>query len=165
MHLQLKEGSQTKQYNTRKQSSGESLTVAESEVTFPNTQDTVEAENGSDFSDEERNVEATLKLYVCPNEGCYRITALQCNASPCSLQKCRYREEKDTLLDKAKKGYSERLMAGQGMSSVIGIQTIQQSLLSHDAILALEEGWALRKKKKTKPFTDKQKAFLKENYG
>ena len=75
--------------------------------------------------------------------------------------KCTHREEKETLLDKAKKGYSDRLMAEQSTSNVVGIQTIQQSLLSCDETLAQEEGWALRKKKKTKTFTDKQKGLKK----
>lgn len=149
--------------NTRKRSSGEKRTGAESEAT--NAQDVVEAENGSDFSDGERNVETTPKLYVCPNEGCcrsyQRYSAMDHHVA---YGKCSYREEKETLLDKAKKGYSERLMAGQSTSNVVGIQTIQQSLLSCDETLALEEGWALRKKRKIKPFTDKQKAFLEEKF-
>ena len=50
------------------------------------------------------------------------------------------------------------------MSNVVGIQTIQQSLLSCDETLALEEGWALRTKNKMKPFTDKQRPFFEEKF-
>ena len=75
--------------NTRKQSHGETRTGA---------QDVVGAENESDFSDEENYAKTTLKLYICPNEGCcesyQHYSAMNHHVE---YGKCTYQEETETV--------------------------------------------------------------------
>jgi len=53
-------------------------------------------------------------------------------------------------------------VVGQSTSNVAGIHDTGSQRCNNS--LASEEGWALRKKKKAKPFTEKQRAFLEEKF-
>ncbi|KAK3742926.1 hypothetical protein QZH41_015295, partial [Actinostola sp. cb2023] len=121
-------------------------------------EDVVEVDNDMEdsFSDGETAVKSPPpSLFACPNEGCTRsFQRYSSMVNHVSYGKCKYKEERETLLDKANIGYKDRLVVGQSTSNVAGIHDTGYQRCNNS--LASEEGWALRKKKKAKPFTGRR---------
>jgi len=73
--------------------------------------------------------------------------------------KCKFVEERHSLLDKAKIIYVEKLQEGSSAQPFIA-----GSELSEQSVRALPQGGALRSTRKAARFSAKQKAYLNEKF-
>ena len=99
-------------------------------------------------------------LFSCPVEGCVSTFQRHCNLERhMHYGKCKFAEERHSLLDKAKILYAEKLQEGSSAQPFIA-----GSELSEQSVHALPQGWALRSTKKAARFNAKQKAYLDEKF-
>lgn len=130
----------------------------------PDQTDAEEEDNDqdmSDIADHEGTKEKQSQLYSCPIDGCVCTFQRHTNMENHVLYgKCRYMEERHTLMDKAKILYQQKLIAG----------TSQQPTLADDASSGteatekLEQGWALKTSKKKGRFNDNQRKYLDDKF-
>ncbi len=73
--------------------------------------------------------------------------------------KCQLHLEKETVLDKAKTLYQEKLLEGTSSST-----SIQAELTSRKSEKPLLEGWALRSSKKGNRFSNTQIRYLEDKF-
>ena len=101
--------------------------------------------------------EKSPKLFSCPAEGCiknyHRYSSLETHLE---YGVCKLQLERQSLLDKAKAMYVEKLLHGAGEQPV---------MKSSDTLLVnrydmLPQGWALRTTKSSKRFNERQKSYL-----
>jgi len=99
-------------------------------------------------------------IYFCPVEGCICSFQRHCNLENHVLYgKCKFVEEKLTLLDKAKLKYREKLE--EGTSQLPSVSTTPSQTTSTEV---LSQGWALRTTKKRGRFNDNQRRYLDERF-
>ena len=105
--------------------------------------------------------EKSPKLFSCPAEGCiknyHRYSSLETHLE---YGVCKLQLERQSLLDKAKAMYVEKLLHGAGEQPV---------MKSSDTLLVnrydmLPQGWALRTTKSSKRFNERQKSYLNEKF-
>ncbi|CAB4007677.1 RNA-directed DNA polymerase from transposon X-element [Paramuricea clavata] len=105
--------------------------------------------------------EKSPELFSCPTEGCiknyHRYSSLE---SHLEYGVCKLQLERQSLLDKAKAVYVEKLLHRAGEQPV---------MKSSDTLLdnrndMLPQGWALRTTKSSKPFNKRQKSYLNEKF-
>ena len=116
--------------------------------------------------DSHPEVEATAlqdhsqSLFSCPNEGCIKVYQRHSDVEKhLTFGKCQLHLEKETLLDKAKTLYQEKLLEGTSSST-----TIQAELTSRKSEKPLLEGWALRSSKKGNRFSNTQIRYLEDKF-
>ena len=73
--------------------------------------------------------------------------------------RCKFLEERHSVLDKAKILYAEKLQEGSSAQTFIA-----GSERSEPSVQALPQGWALRSTNKAARFSAKQKAYLDEKF-
>ena len=71
------------------------------------------------------------------------------------------KQEKITLIDRAKKGYARRLEMQYG---VVPSKTSACVLLEEENDKVSEKGWALAQQKSKSKFSDRQRAYLTKNF-
>ena len=99
-------------------------------------------------------------LFSCPNAGCVKVYQRHSSMEKhLSFGKCKLVPEKDTLLDKAKKLYQTKLIAGTSAPA-----TIQGDTTGKYSVGILPEGWALKSPKKATRFNEAQKHYLEEKF-
>ena len=100
---------------------------------------------------------------MCPDEGCHRTFqrygALQNHMLYGRHEK---KQEKITLIDRAKKGYIRRLKMQYG---VVPLKTSACILLEEENDKVSENGWALVQQQSKSKFSDRQKAYLTKKVG
>lgn len=98
------------------------------------------------------------KLFSCTVPGCIK-TFQRYSSLERHLQygKCELEQQKETLFDKAKVKYTEKLLAGSSAQPHLSSENANQEGMSE-----LPRGWALKETKKAQRFSDKQKAYLDE---
>ena len=111
---------------------------------------------------ENSEVKEERKLLMCPDEGCHRTFqrygALQNHMLYGRHEK---KQEKITLIDRAKKGYARRLEMHYG---VVPSKTSACVLLEEENDKVSEKGWALAQQKSKSKFSDRQKAYLTKKF-
>ena len=111
---------------------------------------------------ENSEVKEEQKLLMCPDEGCHRTFqrygALQNHMLYGRHEK---KQEKITLIDRAKKGYARRLEMQYG---VVPSKTSACVLLEEENDKVSEKGWALAQQKSKSKFSDRQKAYLTKKF-
>ena len=111
---------------------------------------------------ENSEVKEEQKLLMCPDEGCHRTFqrygALQNHMLYGRHEK---KQEKITLIDRAKKGYAMRLEMQYG---VVPSKTSACVLLGEENDKVSEKGWALAQQKSKSKFSDRQKAYLTKKF-
>ena len=102
------------------------------------------------------------KLLMCPDEGCHRTFqrygALQNHMLYGRHEK---KQEKITLIDRAKKGYARRLEMQYG---VVPSKSSACVLLEEENHKVSEKGWALAQQKSKSKFNDRQKSYLTKKF-
>jgi len=120
-----------------------------------NPENTVQGEQNIAPADNEHT-----GLFSCPVEGCVSTFQRHCNQERhMHYGKCKFVEERHSLLDKAKILYAEKQQEGSSAQPFIA-----GSELSEQSVQALPRGWALRSTKKAARFSAKQKAYLDEKF-
>lgn len=120
-----------------------------------NPENTVQGEQNIAPADNEH-----AGLFSCPVEGCVSTFQRHCNLERhMHYGKCKFVEERHSLLDKAKILYAEKQQEGSSAQPFIA-----GSELSEQSVQALPRGWALRSTKKAARFSAKQKAYLDEKF-
>jgi len=120
-----------------------------------NPENTVQGEQNIAPADNEH-----AGLFSCPVEGCVSTFQRHCNLERhMHYGKCKFVEERHSLLDKAKILYAEKQQEGSSAQPFIA-----SSELSEQSVQALPRGWALRSTKKAACFSAKQKAYLYEKF-
>ena len=105
--------------------------------------------------------ETLASVFACPQDGCVKVLQrLSSLEKHLSLEQCVKYLEKRTLLDLAKLGYKSRLEEGVGSISIPASATMPKKT----ANVSLEEGWALKRTKKSYRFNDKQKSYLEAKF-
>ena len=130
---------------------------------FNNTGSPVEDNPGNTVQGEQNIASADNEhagLFSCPVEGCVSTFQRHCNLERhMHYGKCKFVEERHSLLDKAKILYAEKLQEGSSTQPFI-----TGSELSEQSVQALPQGWALRSTKKAARFSAKQKAYLDDKF-
>ena len=99
-------------------------------------------------------------LFSCPVEGCVSTFQRHCNLERhIHYGKCKFVEERHSLIDRAKILYAEKLQEGASAQPFIS-----GAVLSEQSVQVLPQGWALRSAKKAARFNAKQKAYLDERF-
>lgn len=128
-----------------------------------NTRSPVEDNPGNTVQGEQNIAPADNEhagLFSCPVEGCVSTFQRHCNLERhMHYGKCKFVEERHSLLDKAKILYAEKQQEGSSAQPFIA-----GSELSEQSVQALPRGWALRSTKKAARFSAKQKAYLDEKF-
>jgi len=120
-----------------------------------NAENTVQGEPDIASTDNEQ-----ADLFSCPVEGC--VSTFQCH---CNLEqhlhygKCKFVEERHSLLYRAKILYAEKLQEGSSAQLFIA-----GSELSEQSVQVLPQDWALRSTEKAARLSAKQKAYLDEKF-
>ena len=125
-------------------------------------------DHGSDTDDENKGLGAEVengreKLFSCPNEGCIKTYQHYGSMINHTLYgQCVFQSERESLMDTAKVLYCKKLL-GENNPLVVTTETATKSSLPSPHNV-LDEGWALRSTKTSKPFSEKQRRFLKEKF-
>ena len=103
-------------------------------------------------------------IFTCPIEGCVKVFQSYGKLTwHIEYGKCDYKTERETLLNKAKVMYAEKLFDDNNSNLQVNVK----SGVSDEEVQSTNkspQGWALRSKKKTTRFTKKQKEFLDEKF-
>lgn len=114
-------------------------------------------------SEQESPTESEPGLYCCPEEGClYTSQTHESMESHINFGKHEHLLERETLFDKAKKGYATKLM--EGLSRIPTIESHRSMVNSAPSKTALQVGWALKTQRKAKRFNTRQKAYLEDKF-
>ena len=122
--------------------------------------------HGSDNNDENERAGAEVengreKLFACPNEGCIKTYQRYGSMVNHTLYgQCVFQSERESLMDTAKVLYCKKLLGENNALMAITETVANSSLPSPHNVL--DEGWALRSTKTSKPFNEKQRRFLEE---
>jgi hypothetical protein len=116
--------------------------------------------------DEEESKETEMStqedgIFSCPIEGCIKTFQRHYNLeSHMSYRKCQLVTERNTLLDKAKILYQQKL--SEGASEQPHIAAVMKASVSRRTSLA--QGWALKTSKTGKRFNINQKKYMDEKF-
>lgn len=123
-----------------------------------------ENESNEEKEETEENEMSTQDgLFSCPVEGCIRTFQKHFNLeSHLSFGKCQLVRERNTLLDKAKILYEEKL--SEGASEQPHITPAATSVANVITRTSLAQGWALKTSKSGKRFDVNQKGYLDEKF-
>lgn len=143
--------------NPRKEVQQKSL--SEQRLSSPDQQETA----GQDM-DVEKEKEEVSGLFTCPEDGCIqtfqRSSSLQAHLAEGKHKRAL---EKETLFDKARKGYAARITGEQTKVPTFGFYAA--SKISVDKLHStLEMGWALKTTRSRTHFTEEQRKFLTEQF-
>lgn len=134
--------------------SGKSASLAEdheSDNDDENERSGAEVENGSG------------RLFACPNEGCVKTYQRYGSMVNHTLYgQCLFQSERESLMDTAKVLYCKKLLGDNNALMATKETAAKSSLPSPHSVL--DEGWALRSTKTSKPFSEKQRRFLEEKF-
>lgn len=100
-------------------------------------------------------------IFSCPEESCIK-TFQRSSALQAHLDEGRHKHalEKETLLDKAKRGYAAKITGERTQVPTVGFRPAA----SHGAVAPLQMGWALKTAKKKTMFSQEQKKYLTEQF-
>ena len=100
-------------------------------------------------------------IFSCPEESCIK-TFQRSSALQAHLDEGRHKHalEKETLLDKAKRGYATKITGERTQVPTIGFRPAA----SQGALAPLQMGWALKTAKKKTMFSQEQKKYLTEQF-
>ena len=102
-------------------------------------------------------------LFSCPAEGCIKTFQKHSNLEyHLSFGKCQLMKERNTLLDRAKMLYHEKLSEGTGKQP--HLPQSASSVTRTTTSKSLEKGWALKASKSGKRFNDNQVTYLNEKF-
>lgn len=120
-----------------------------------------ELEEEGEDQQEERDIVAP-RLFSCPNEGCI-CTYQRFSSVERHLEhgRCVLKQERETLYDKAKLLYREKLLEGQTSQPQLQTATLQDV---RPELEVLPKGWALKEGRKAQRFSEAQKAYLDEMF-
>ena len=105
--------------------------------------------------------ETLASVFACSQDGYVKVFQRPSSLEKhLSLEQCVKYLEKCTLLDLAKLGYKSRLEEDVGSISIPASATMPKKT----ANVSLEEGWALKRTKKSYRFNDKQKSYLEATF-
>ena len=125
-------------------------------------------DHGSDNDDENERLGAEVEngkeqLFACPNEGCIKTYQRYGSMIDHTLYgQCVFQSERESLMDTAKVLYCKKLLGENNALMVTTVTAAKSSLPSPHNVL--DEGWALRSTKPSKPFSEKQRRFLEEKF-
>ena len=120
----------------------------------------VEEENGDKGEEETPVFTKNDGLFSCPVQGCVSTFQRHSNLEYHMFYgKCRLLEERNTLLDKAKIIYEEKLSEGTTTQPFISSQPV-----SMPSTRVLPEGWALKMSRKAVRFNEHQKQYLDDKF-
>ena len=130
------------------------LAPRDSQKKEPNVKTTEDREEGDQSVDQNQQ-----QLFMCPKEGCtrgfQRHSALEKHIM---FGKCTQTIERETLLDRAKLKYAERLCQGETSMPKL------PSTSSTEGEAILPEGWALKQAKKAYRFNEEQRRYLEARF-
>lgn len=100
-------------------------------------------------------------IFSCPEESCIK-TFQRSSALQAHLDEGRHKHalEKETLLDKAKRGYATKITGERTQVPTVGFRPAA----SQGAVAPLQMGWALKTAKKKTMFSQEQKKYLTEQF-
>ena len=141
-------------------SDGDFVNISVSSRAIPEVKESsalAESEKNNDPHDED---EQPTKLFTCPVDGCvkrfHRYSSLE---NHLQYGKCEIVLERETLFDKARIIYRDKLLHDSIIQPVLAFST-----LPGFAEEIQTKGWALKTMKKAKRFTEKQKCYLDEKF-
>ncbi|CAH3192440.1 unnamed protein product [Porites evermanni] len=143
--------------NPRKEVQQKSL--SEQRLSSPDQQETA----GQDM-DVEKEKEEVSGLFTCPEDECIQ-TFQRSSSLQAHLDEGKHKRalEKETLFDKARKGYAARITGEQTKVPTFGFYAA--SKISVDKLHStLEMGWALKTTRSRTQFTEEQRKFLTEQF-
>lgn len=101
-------------------------------------------------------------LFACPNEGCFKTNQRYGSMINHTLYgQCVFQSERESVMDTAKVLYCKKLLGENNALMVITETAAKSSSPPHNV---LDEGWALKSTKTSKPFSEKQRGFLDEKF-
>ena len=124
--------------------------------------------HGSDNDDENESLGAEVengreKLFACPNERCFKTNQRYGSMINHTLYgQCVFQSERESVMDTAKVLYCKKLL-GENNALMVTTETAEKSS-SPSPRNVLDEGWALKSTKTSKPFSEKQRRFLEEKF-
>lgn len=122
----------------------------------------VEVQESRDDEEEEDSEESTSSLFTCPKDGCVkeykRYSSLE---NHILYGECKRVHERESLLDKAKIMYREKLLYGTDSIPVISSSMLYTSEAAEEG---LPMGWALKRSKTSSRFSDRQKNYLNDKF-
>lgn len=108
----------------------------------------------SDNDDENEN--GSGRLFACPNEGGVKTYQRYGSMVNHTLHgQCLFQSERDSLMDTAKVLYCKKLLGDNNALMATKETEAKSSLPSPHSVL--DDGWALRSTKTSKPFSEKQR--------
>ena len=141
-------------------SSGDFVDVQQGRPTTSTTMQDEGRDSEEEPSNEWASDDLSGGLFSCPNEGCVKVYQRYSSLEKhLSFGKCKLVPERDTLLDKAKKLYHQKLLEGTTSQG-----TIEGDIISQDCARSPPEGAALKSTKKATRFNDAQKRYLDEKF-
>ena len=115
------------------------------------------ADKNIEESDED---ESSSKLFACPVDGCIKLYQLHSSLeNHLHYGKCKLTPERDSLFDKAKLIYRDKLLHGTSVQPVLASSTMEATTKE-----SLPQGWALKSTRTAMRFNDQQKAYLNEMF-
>ena len=117
-----------------------------------------------DIEDEEAIAEESA-IFTCPEESCIK-TFQRSSALQAHLDAGRHKHalEKETLFDKAKRGYAAKITGERTQVPTVGFRAAAQEGAVGDLLSPLQMGWALKTIKKKTKFSAEQKNYLTEQF-
>ena len=122
----------------------------------PKSQETMKQPPGEVEEDQSQDA-----LFSCPNVGCIKVYQRQCALeNHLFYGKCEFLPVKETLMDKAKVLYHDKLVCeASALPFVKGV-----SRQCPTATEVLPQGWALRSSKKSTRFSEAQRWYLESKF-
>ena len=103
------------------------------------------------------------KLFASPNEGCIKMYQRYGSMVNHTLYgQCVFQSDRESLMDTANFLYCKKLL-GENNALMATTETAANSSIPSPHNV-LDEGWALRSTKTSKPFSEKQRRFLEEKF-
>ena len=122
----------------------------------PKSQEEVEQ-----LSDEEEQDQDSNALFSCPNEGCIKVYQRHSSLEKhLCYGKCEFLPVKESLMDKAKVLYHDKLLCEA--STLPSVKSVPYQ--HPTATEVLPQGWALRSSKKATRFSDNQRRYLDSKF-
>ncbi|KAK3093301.1 hypothetical protein FSP39_013873 [Pinctada imbricata] len=102
------------------------------------------------------------ELFYCELEGCGRSFATKrCMENHMLLGSCNFREEKQSLCDRAKSIYSDKLLISNAAHQINLSATLCSNVAKENT---LNTGWALKSTKQRVVFNENQKEYVREQF-
>ena len=121
--------------------------------------DKKQSSNDEESSDKE--LDESSKLFTCPVDGCIktyqRYSSLEYHVE---YGNCKLKNERQSLMDKAKVLYTEKLL--HGASKQAALKSTDKPAVNNEN--TVQQGWALKTTKSNTRFNEKQKLYLNEKF-